>query len=56
MSNLTSILNQLQQEHSRLTGQLEHLDRALSALNGLSNGQRGRTLSAAGRARIAAAQ
>jgi hypothetical protein len=57
MSNLTSILNQLDQERSRLASQLENLTNAISALNGSSNNATGRrTMSAAGRARIAAAQ
>jgi hypothetical protein len=56
MANLTSILHQLQQERNRLTAQLERLSNALSALTGVSNNRRGRTISAAGRARIAAAQ
>ena len=59
MTNLTSVLKQLQLDRSRLGAQLESLDHAISALNGLSsNGSRrgGRTISAAGRARIAAAQ
>jgi len=57
MSNLTSVLNQLQQERMRLTSQLENVNNALSALNGVSNNRTGRTMiSTAGRARIAAAQ
>ena len=56
VSNLTPILNQLQQERIRLTAQLERLTSAISALGGVSNTRRGRTISAAGRARIAAAQ
>jgi len=56
MANITSVLNQLQQESSRLTHQIESLDRAISALKGTSNNRMGRTISAAGRARIAAAQ
>ncbi len=55
MTNLISVLNQLEQERSRLKSQLERLNSALSALNG--NGSfRKRRMSAAGRARIAAAQ
>jgi hypothetical protein len=53
MSNLTSVLNQLEQERRRLTSQLAGLSNALAALNGA---RRGGTMSAAGRARIAAAQ
>ena len=57
MSNLTSVLNQLQQERNRLTAQLGRLSTAISALNGVTNNEAGKkTISAAGRARIAAAQ
>jgi hypothetical protein len=57
MSNLTSVLSQLQQEHNRLTAQLGRLSTAISALNGVTSNETGRkTISAAGRARIAAAQ
>ena len=56
MSNLTAVLNQLEQERTRLTSQLENLSHALTALNGKGNNRTGRTVSAAGRARIAAAQ
>ena len=56
MTNLTSVLNQLEQERASLTSQLEQLDTALSALNGTGNNRTGRRMSAAGRARIAAAQ
>jgi len=57
MTNLTSVLNQLEQERASLTSQLEQLVTALSALNGTTkNGIRRGTMSAAGRARIAAAQ
>ena len=55
MANLTSVLNQLEQERSRLASQVESLNSALSALNGKGSSRRGR-MSAAGRARIAAAQ
>jgi hypothetical protein len=54
MPNLTSALNLLQQERSRLTSQLEGLSNAISALNGARG--TGRTMSVVGRARIAAAQ
>jgi hypothetical protein len=50
MTDLTSVLNQLEQERNRLTAQLESLNNAISALNGTGS------ISAAGRARIAAAQ
>jgi hypothetical protein len=57
MSNLTAVLKQLQQERNQITTQLERLNNAISALNGTSkNGSRKGTMSAAGRARIAAAQ
>jgi hypothetical protein len=55
MTNFTSVLNQLEQERNRLTSQLESLNNALSALNG-NRPTRRSTMSAAGRARIAAAQ
>jgi len=57
MTNFTSVLNQLQQERSRLTGQVGRLSAAISALNGTSKDGIGkRNVSAAGRARMAAAQ
>jgi hypothetical protein len=57
MANFTSVLKQLQQERTRLAFQLESFTNAISALNGTSNnGTRKGTMSAAGRARIAAAQ
>jgi hypothetical protein len=55
MLNITSVLNQLQLERSRLASQLERLNNALSALN-VNGASRGRRITAAGRARIAAAQ
>jgi hypothetical protein len=55
MANLTSILNQLEQERTRLAAQLESLNSALSSLNGKEPPRRGR-MSSAGRARIASAQ
>lgn len=51
MANLAAVLNQLQRERIRLASQLERLNEALSAL-----GPRTRGISAAGRARIVAAQ
>jgi hypothetical protein len=54
MSNLNSVLAQLEQERNRLTSQIEALSRAISTLDG-TRGARG-TMSTAGRARIAAAQ
>jgi predicted RNA-binding protein with PIN domain len=56
MANLTSVLKYLQQERNRLGSQLERLNHALSVLIGTSNHRARRTISAAGRARIAAAQ
>jgi hypothetical protein len=56
MTNLTLVLSQLEQERTRLASQVERLNRALSALNGTGTKRTGRTISAAGRARIAAAQ
>jgi hypothetical protein len=56
MTNLTSVLKYLEQERNRLGVQLESLSHALSVLRGTSNHRARRTISAAGRARIAAAQ
>jgi hypothetical protein len=56
MANLISVLNQLQQERANLASQLERLNAALSALTGTSKNGIRRGISAAGRARIAAAQ
>jgi|SRR5580700_1822735 len=57
MSTLLSAIQELEHERSRLTSQLAALNNALSALNGTGNsGTRRGTMSAAGRARIAAAQ
>ena len=56
MSNLTSVLNQLEQERTRLSSQLESLTHALSALKGTSRNGTRKGISAVGRARIAAAQ
>jgi hypothetical protein len=55
MANLTSVLNQLEQERTRLASQLASLNNALAALNVNGAPRRGK-MSAAGRARIAAAQ
>jgi len=51
MTNLVSVLNQLEQERSRLTFQLEGLSNAISALKGKGNKR-----TAVARARMAAAQ
>lgn len=57
MTNLTSVLSQLEQERSRLAAQLDRLNHALVALGTSTNsGNRKGRLSAAARARIAAAQ
>jgi hypothetical protein len=56
MTNLTSVLKYLEQERNHLGVQLERLNHALSVLIGTGNHRGRRTLSAAGRARIAAAQ
>ena len=56
MANLTSVIKDLEQERNRLGAQLEGINRALSVLNGTSDHRATRTISAAGRARIAAAQ
>jgi hypothetical protein len=55
MNNLTSVLTHLEQERTRLSSQLEALNKALSAL-GSTTHHGARRISAAGRARIAAAQ
>ena len=55
MANLSSVLNQLEDERTRLASQLNRLNNAISALNVKGSARRGR-ISAAGRARIAAAQ
>ena len=55
MTNLTSVVKQLEQERNHPSAQLESLNNALSALNAKGSSRRGR-MSAAGRARIAAAQ
>jgi hypothetical protein len=56
MTNLNSVLKQLQQERTQLSAQLERLSNALSALNGTGDIRTERRMSVAGRARIAAAQ
>ena len=57
MTILTSALNHLEQERNRLRSQIENLNSALSALKGPGTGRtRTGTMSAAGRARVAAAQ
>jgi hypothetical protein len=56
MANLTSVVKHLQQERIRLSAQLDRVNHALSVLSGMSSGRTDRTISPAGRARIAAAQ
>ena len=55
MLKLSALINQLKQERNRLASHLENLNNALAALSMNGAPQRG-TMSAAGRARIAAAQ
>lgn len=56
--DIASVVRQLRQERDRAAKELEQLDAALAALNGSSYGKRTeqRSMSAAGRARIVAAQ
>jgi hypothetical protein len=57
-ATLNSVLSTLEQERSQIATQLQSLSKALAALRGTANtgdSRRG-TMSAAGRARIAAAQ
>jgi hypothetical protein len=58
MNNLVVVLRNLEQERTRLASQLGRLNSAISALTGVSHGGTRPTpkISAAGRARIAAAQ
>lgn len=56
MTNLTSVVSQLERERSRLASQLEGLNNALVALSGTGKNETRKGISAAGRARIAAAQ
>jgi len=59
MANLAGIVQQLRKERDQATRTVQQLDAALAALDGGSYGRRtgtGRKISAAGRARIAAAQ
>lgn len=69
MANLSAVVSQLRRERERVSRELERLDSAIAALNhvgGRSNGRKAaagnrgrrprRKLSAAARARIAAAQ
>lgn len=56
MTNLDAVLNQLEQERSRLASQLQRLNGALEALNGTGKIGTHRKISAGGRAGIAAAQ
>jgi hypothetical protein len=56
MDTLSSVIKDLEQERNRLSVRLERLNHALSVLSRTSGSRTGRTISAAGRARIAAAQ
>ena len=55
-TDFATVLDQLEQERSLLKSQLEQVGNALSALNAGAKTSTGRTMSAQGRARIAAAQ
>jgi hypothetical protein len=56
MTTYTSVLKHLIKERDRLNVQLERLTDAVSALKATNTGRTSKTMSAAGRARIAAAQ
>jgi hypothetical protein len=67
MSNLAKVVAQLRQQRDEAQRQVEQLDQALTALGGIDGlrlrgrrpqevGRKGRTMSAAARRRIAAAQ
>ena len=56
MASLTGIVNQLKQERDRVEKQLSGLNAALTALSGTNGTGRRGTMSAEGRARVAAAQ
>ena len=60
MADLSGIVKQLKQEHDRIAQQLTGINTAIAAFSGLSVGSKPRRkrskMSAAGRARIAAAQ
>ena len=62
MANLSAVISQLRRERARVSSELDRLDHAIAALDHIGGGgtQRGRRprrrLSAAARARIAAAQ
>ena len=56
MSNLTQVVRQLKEERDQAQRRIEQLDEALKALTGAQASRKGRTMSAAARKRIAAAQ
>lgn len=57
MAQMTAVIQQLRKERERAAREVEQLDAALAALNGATGRRSGsRTLSAAARERIAAAQ
>jgi hypothetical protein len=57
MANLKNVVQVLKKEHARLTKQIEGISAALAAFSGTYTKRTGaRKISAAGRARIAAAQ
>jgi len=55
MAHMTAVLRHLERERTRVTAQLDQVGNALAALKGSSTSKR-HTLSAAGRARVRAAQ
>lgn len=60
MTDISGIVKQLKQEHDRIAQQLAGINTAIAAFSGLTGrstpGRKRGTMSAAGRARIAAAQ
>ena len=56
MTNLAGVVQQLKKEHDRLSRQIQGISAALSAFGAAYGKRTGRKMSAAGRARIAAAQ
>ena len=56
MANFNQVLAELRAERNRAQNELENLDAAIRAIGGLGGKTTTRTISAAGRARIAAAQ
>src|SRR5437879_3608054 len=56
MANLAGVVQQLKKEHDRLSRQIQGVSAALSAFGAAYGKRTGQRMSAAGRARIAAAQ